>query len=161
MDIQALVNQPFVRIRIIAFVHFCLIVNALLGAYPPAYTFYNILFMVSLMWAIHSRESTDAIQSAAAINFSSFFFDLIIIFSFFYRINGWALIFGGINMVVRPISLILLHKELVDRGGDFVLVSVTTQPNNQRAQRNYQDIDGSRPTPPQSNSQQSNISNLF
>jgi hypothetical protein len=65
-------------------------------------------------------------------------------------------------MIARPISLILLHKELVDRGGDFVLVSVTTQPNAQRAQRNYQDIDSNRPTPPpQSNSQQSNISNLF
>jgi hypothetical protein len=163
MDIQALVNTPFIRIRIVAFVHFTLIVNALLGHWAPsAYLFYNILFMVSLMWSIHSRESTDAIQCAAAIDFSSFFFDLILIVSFFPSTGGiWSVIFAVFNMIARPFSLILLHKELVDRGGDFVLVNVVTQPNNARTPRNYQDIDGSRPTPPQSNSAQSNISNLF
>jgi exosome complex RNA-binding protein Csl4 len=62
-------------------------------------------------------------------------------------------------MVARPFSLLLLHKELVDRGGDFVLTNVTTV-NNTRTQRNYQDIDG-RQSVPQSNSAQSNISNLF
>ena len=70
------------------------------------------------------------------------------------------MIFAVLNMIARPFSLILLHKELVDRGGDFVLVNVVTQPNNARTPRNYQDIDGTRPTP-QSNSAQSNISNLF
>lgn len=65
-------------------------------------------------------------------------------------------------MAARPFSLHMLHKELIDRGGDFVLVNVVTATNNTRAQRNYQDIDGSRPTGvPQSNSGQSNISNLF
>ena len=66
-------------------------------------------------------------------------------------------------MAFRPFSLVLLNKELADRGGDFTLVNVVT-PNNIRTQRNYQDIDGSRQTGPgvhQSGSAQSNISNLF
>jgi hypothetical protein len=67
-----------------------------------------------------------------------------------------------VNMAARPFSLILLHKELVDRGGDFVLVSVIpTNPNNAaRTPRNYQDIDG-RQSVPSSQSGQSNIGNMF
>jgi len=163
MDIQAAVNKPFVRLRIIAYVHFALLVNAMLGHWlPSAYMFHNILFMVSLLWAIHCRESVDAIHTAAAINFSSFFFDLIIIIAFFPSSYGvWSTIFAVVNMAVRPFSLLLLHKELVDRGGDFVLVSVIpVSTTNARTPRNYQDIDG-RQGVPQSQSGQSNISNLF
>lgn len=49
--------------QLIGFVHFSLLVNALMGHWlPPAYLFYNVLFMVTLMWAIHCRESVDAIH---------------------------------------------------------------------------------------------------
>lgn len=149
---------------------------------PPAYLFYNVLFMVTLMWAVHSRESVDAIHTvsyfrnifvnkiligflkAAAINFSSFFFDLVIIISFFPDFGGiWSTVFAVVNLAARPFSLLLLHKELVDRGGDFVLVSVIpSNPNNARTPRNYQDIDGGAARGvPNSQSGQSNISNLF
>ncbi|CRL04403.1 CLUMA_CG017489, isoform A [Clunio marinus] len=165
MDIQTAINTPFVRIRFIGFVHFTLLVNAMLSHWlPPAYMFYNILFLVSILWAIHSRESVDAIHTAAAINFSSFFFDFIIVIAFFPSVGGiWSTIFAVINLCVRPFSLLLLHKELVDRGGDFVLVSVASNnpPNNARTPRSYQDIDGSRQNIPNSQSAQSNISNLF
>ena len=68
-----------------------------------------------------------------------------------------------VNMAARPFTLILLHKELVDRGGDFVLVSVIpTNPNNAtRTPRNYQDIDNTRQSVPSSQSGQSNIGNMF
>ncbi|CAO1391815.1 unnamed protein product [Diamesa hyperborea] len=162
MDIQAAINTPFIRIRLIAFVHFSLIVNALIGHWlPQAYMFYNILFMVTLMWAIHSRESVDAIHAASAINMSSFFFDLIIIISFFPNYGGvWSAIFAIVNMAARPFTLLLLHKELVDRGGDFVLVTVPS--NNNRTPRNYEDIDrtNNQSVPP-SHSTGSNINNLF
>jgi len=164
MDFQSAVNTPFMRLRIIGFVHFSLLVNAMMGRWiPQAYLFYNILFMVSLLWAIHCRESVDAIHTAAAINFSSFFFDLVLIISFFPEVGGiWSTVFAVVNMVARPFTLLLLHKELVDRGGDFVLVSVIpNNPNNGRTQRNYQDIDGTRQSVPQSQSAQSNINNLF
>jgi hypothetical protein len=86
---------------------------------------------------------------------------LVTIISFFPQHGGaWSIIFAVINMAARPFSLVLLHKELTDRGGDFVLVNVVTT-NNTRTQRNYQDIDASRPGVHQSGSAQSNISNLF
>lgn len=95
------------------------------------------------------------------INVSAFFFDLIVIISFFPDHGGiWSTIFAVINMAVRPFSLLLLHKELVDRGGDFEFVTV--MPNNSaRTPRNYQDIDRNQQSVPSSNSAQSNIGNMF
>lgn len=59
----------FRTFQVIAFVHFSLLVNALLGYWlPQAYVFYNILFMISLLWAIHCRESTDAIQTVSLMS---------------------------------------------------------------------------------------------
>lgn len=50
--------------------HFALLVNAMLSHWlPPAYMFYNILFMVALMWAIHCRESVDAIHTVSWLPF--------------------------------------------------------------------------------------------
>jgi hypothetical protein len=45
-------------------VHFALLVNAMITSHTPtAYFFYNILFMISLMWAVHTRDSVDAIHT--------------------------------------------------------------------------------------------------
>ena len=43
---------------------------------PTAYLFYNILFMVSLMWAIHCRESIDAIHTVSWCSFGVSFWIL-------------------------------------------------------------------------------------
>lgn len=132
---------------------------------PLAYLFYNLLFMVSLMWAVAVRDSIDAIHTVktlqsielqslmlyiffqcAAINFSSIFFDFVIIISYFGHAQIWAIIFAVFNLVARPFSLLLLHKEVVDRGGDFVIVSPlpTNISNGSRTPRSYQDIDSPR-----------------
>lgn len=61
----------FFTLQLIAFVHFALLVNAMLSHWqPPAYLFYNVLFMVSLMWAVHSRESVDAVHTVSRWTFS-------------------------------------------------------------------------------------------
>lgn len=53
----------FDNLQVVTFVHLILITNALAGNYlPPAYTFYNLLFMVALFWTQHSKESVDAIH---------------------------------------------------------------------------------------------------
>lgn len=62
--------------------HFSLLVNAMMGRWlPPAYLFYNVLFMVALMWAIHSRESVDAIHTVSY--FWNIFSDIILKSIFF------------------------------------------------------------------------------
>lgn len=47
--------------QLVTVVHLILIINALMSSWaPPAYLFYNLLFIVSLFWSIHARDSIDA-----------------------------------------------------------------------------------------------------
>uniref|UniRef100_A0A182QZ94 Angiotensin II receptor-associated protein n=1 Tax=Anopheles farauti TaxID=69004 RepID=A0A182QZ94_9DIPT len=120
MDIQRAINSMHTRLKLIAFVHFILIVLALGSSWlPSAYLFYNLLFLVALFWAIHCRESIDAVQICAVINGFSFFFDLMGIISYFPSHGIFSAVFAILNLVLRPFSLLLLQRELSDRGGSF------------------------------------------
>lgn len=157
-DINELLGSSFVRVKLVAFVHFFFITNAMLGTWGHgAYEFYNFLFMIAMFWTIHCKESIEAAQVALAINVCSIFFDLINIIVYFDFMNGWAVAFSIINLVLRPITVILLYREFNSRGGSLQTGSVfpTTQ------QRTYQDID--RPTQPTpTNSQPGpNVASIF
>ncbi|EDW29680.1 GL14910 [Drosophila persimilis] len=63
-DLNELLGSPFVRVKLVAFVHFFFISNAMLGSWGHgAYEFYNILFIMSMFWAIHCKDSIEAVQS--------------------------------------------------------------------------------------------------
>ncbi|XP_014102317.1 type-1 angiotensin II receptor-associated protein [Bactrocera oleae] len=157
-DINELLGSSFVRVKLVAFVHFFFITNAMLGTWGHgAYEFYNFLFIIAMFWTMHCKESIEAAQVALVINVSSIFFDLICIIVYFDFMNGWAVAFSIINLVLRPITIILLYREFNSRGGSLQTGSVfpTTQ------QRTYQDID--RPTQPTpTNSQPGpNVASIF
>ncbi|KAH8400209.1 hypothetical protein KR215_008886 [Drosophila sulfurigaster] len=157
-DLNELMGSPFVRVKVVAFVHFIFISNAMLGSWGHgAYEFYNFLFIISLFWTIHSKDSIEAVQTALVINASSIFFDLVSIIVSFNYMNGWAVAFSIINLILRPVSVALLYREFNTRGGSLQGGSVfpTTQ------QRSYQDID--RPTQPTpTNSQPGpNVASIF
>ncbi|CAD7091217.1 unnamed protein product [Hermetia illucens] len=156
-EISTLMGSPFVRVKLVTFVHFIFIANAMLTyTWPTAFLFYNILFIISLMWTIHCKESTDAVHTAVLIDACSIVFDLICIISFYYPINGWALAFSIINLICRPFSALLLHREFTERGG--TMTTGTIFPTTQ--QRTYQDID--RPTQPvPTNNQGPNVASIF
>ncbi|XP_050099343.1 uncharacterized protein LOC126579788 [Anopheles aquasalis] len=120
MDVQRALNTSHTRMKLVAFVHFVLIVLALEGAWlPSAYLFYNILFVIALFWAIHCRESTDAVQICAVINAASFMFDLMGIIFYFPSHGIFSAVFAILNLVLRPFSTLILQRELSDRGGSF------------------------------------------
>ncbi|KAH8415357.1 hypothetical protein KR222_005053 [Zaprionus bogoriensis] len=157
-DLNELMGSPFVRVKVVAFVHFFFISNAMLGSWGHgAYEFYNFLFIISLFWTIHSKDSVEAVQTALVINVCSIFFDLVSIILSFKFMNGWAVTFSIINLILRPVSVALLYREFNTRGGSLQGGSVfpTTQ------QRSYQDID--RPTQPTpTNSQPGpNVASIF
>lgn len=53
--------------QVVAFVHFFFISNAMLGSWGHgAYEFYNFLFIISLFWTIHSKDSVEAVQTVSA-----------------------------------------------------------------------------------------------
>ncbi|KAH8270662.1 hypothetical protein KR044_000102 [Drosophila immigrans] len=158
-DLNELMGSPFVRVKVVAFVHFIFISNAMLGSWGHgAYEFYNFLFIISLFWTIHSKDSIEAVQTALVINASSIFFDLVSIIVSFKYMNGWAVAFSIINLILRPVSVALLYREFNTRGGSLQGGSVF--PTSQQ-QRSYQDID--RPTQPTpTNSQPGpNVASIF
>lgn len=54
-------------VQVVAFVHFFFISNAMLGSWGHgAYEFYNFLFIISLFWTIHSKDSVEAVQTVSA-----------------------------------------------------------------------------------------------
>ncbi|XP_023166486.1 type-1 angiotensin II receptor-associated protein [Drosophila hydei] len=142
-DLNELMGSQFVRVKVVAFVHFVFISNAMLGIWGHgAYEFYNFLFIIAMFWAIHSKDSIEAVQTALVIDALSIFLDIVNIIISFNFMNGWAVAFTIINLILRPLSVALLYREFNTRGGSLQTGSVF--PTNQ--QRSYQDID--RPTQP-------------
>ncbi|XP_058064161.1 uncharacterized protein LOC131213940 [Anopheles bellator] len=122
MDVQRAINTMHTRLKVVAFVHFVLIVLALEGVWlPSAYLFYNLLYLITLFWSIHCRESTDAVQIAAVINAFSFVFDLIGVVFYFPSHGIFSAVCAIMNLALRPFSLLLLQRELSDRGGSFAI----------------------------------------
>lgn len=64
----------------------------------------------------------------------------------------FSLVFAIINLVVRPFSLILLNRELIDRGGSLL-------PTTNRVQQTYEDIDRNPQSTP--GTAQVTVTNLF
>ncbi|XP_064547246.1 uncharacterized protein LOC135434570 [Drosophila montana] len=157
-DLSELMGSQFVRVKVVAFVHFFFLTCAMMGKWGHgAYEFYNFLFIIAMFWTIQCKESIEAVQTALVINVCSIFFDLVSTIVNFDYMNGWAIAFCIINLVVRPVSVALLYREFNTRGGSLQTGSVF--PTNQ--QRSYQDID--RPTQPTpTNSQPGpNVASIF
>ncbi|XP_065072771.1 uncharacterized protein LOC135697112 [Ochlerotatus camptorhynchus] len=142
MDFQSALNTPQLRVKVVTVIHFLLIASALNSYWlPAAYQFYNFIFIISLFWAIQCRESTEAVQIACFINATSFLFDLIGIISYFPSRGGiFSAIFAIFNLALRPFTLLLLHRELTDRGGSFTITSETSGNNP----ASYEDMDHPR-----------------
>ncbi|GAB0087243.1 uncharacterized protein DMENIID0001_015360 [Sergentomyia squamirostris] len=138
MDFRAIMSSSFVRVKLVTLVHLTLLSNALLSSWsPPAFLFYNVIFMICLFWALHAKESVDSVYMATIINAGSFFLDLFCIIGYFSAHNWWSVTFAIINLVARPFTTILLQRELTERGGSLNPAAIfpTTE------QRSYEDID--------------------
>ncbi|XP_055627313.1 type-1 angiotensin II receptor-associated protein-like [Toxorhynchites rutilus septentrionalis] len=143
MDIQRALNTPYLRVKLIALIHFTLVAFALQSYWlPSAYSFYNLIYILSLFWAIQCRESVDAIHIASLINASSFIFDLIGIIAHFPNNGGiFSVVFAIFNLALRPFTLLVLHRELIDRGGSFAISGGSND-----IPANYEDIDRTHQT---------------
>lgn len=158
-DISELMGSAFVRVKCVAFIHFLFISNAMLGMWGHgAYEFYNFLFMIAMFWTMHSKDSVEAIQTALIINVSSIFFDIVSIILFAHVMNAWAIAFSIINLLIRPVSVILLYREFNARGGSLQTGSVFPTTSTQRS---YQDIDRPTQTVPTNSPPGPNVASIF
>lgn len=113
---------------------------------PPSYTIYNTLFLISLLWAIHARDSEDAIFMAAAINVFSIIFDAITI-GLYYGVSnstGFATFMIITNLLLRPVTSLVLLRFYNDRSGRYSsnpLFGGLAAPFTSNTRAAYEDID--------------------
>ncbi|XP_046742256.1 uncharacterized protein LOC124408959 [Diprion similis] len=116
-NISSITHYP---LKIIFAVHLFFVTWGLQGNwYPGSLMFYNLLFFLCLLWAIHNLESDEPIQFALFINVLSIFFDVIALSTCFPD-NGWGKFYAAmmiLNLIIRVVSSYSLLQIGRARGG--------------------------------------------
>nr|BAN21045.1 unkown protein [Riptortus pedestris] len=110
-------------IKVLFGIHFTLISLGIQGYWSPdSYLFYNLLFLLTVLWSIHNKDNVDSMQIAIGINLVSIFLDIITLAGYFPTTNRY----GGekfsasmaiINLLIRPVSLIFMSRNCNQRMG--------------------------------------------
>lgn len=117
-DISSLSHYP---LKVIFAIHLVLVTWSIQGHWcPRSVMFYNFLFFVCLLWAIHNIESDEPLQFALFINVLSIFFDIVTLAVYFpsmYVSETLSATIMIINMIVRIITSVYLLRIGQARGG--------------------------------------------
>ncbi|XP_023701827.1 type-1 angiotensin II receptor-associated protein isoform X2 [Cryptotermes secundus] len=95
-------------------------VNMGLGHWCPlSYLFYNLLFFLILLWAVHHKESDEPMQMAVAVNAVCLVLDVMVISLYFPRSNDGSERFSCgmaiLNLIIRPFTTLVLYRIYVER----------------------------------------------
>ncbi|XP_066596213.1 uncharacterized protein [Prorops nasuta] len=118
---------------------------------PQSAVFYNLLFFICLLWAMHHVESDEPLQMALLINVLSILFDVISLsicfppINNYYRSERFSGAFMIINLIVRVVTSIYLLKIGQARNGALVTLFSTMNPAMGISRQDYEDM--SQPTP--------------
>jgi hypothetical protein len=152
MDLRTISQVP--ALRVIFFSHLVPIVWATQYVWlPNSYTIYNLLFLGSVLWCLHAKESEDAIFMAAALNVFSIVFDAITIGIYYGygNSNAFSTFMVITNLLLRPItSLVLLrfYNERSGRYSSFLPPSFSSGFGGSPGRSSYEDIDAAGRGPP-------------
>ncbi|XP_076293359.1 uncharacterized protein LOC143215262 isoform X2 [Lasioglossum baleicum] len=109
--------------------------------------FYNFLFFICILWAIHHIESDEPLQFALFINVLSIFFDVITLAIYFpttYASEKFSAGIMIINLIVRAFTSISLLRIGQARGGCLATM-FSQSPAMGLGRQEYEDI--SHPVP--------------
>ncbi|XP_046688095.1 uncharacterized protein LOC124373802 isoform X2 [Homalodisca vitripennis] len=71
---------PIVDLKAIFGVHFILITWGIQGHWSPdSYLFYNLLFLLTLLWSLHCKDRVEPLQMAMQIDGASIILDIFTI----------------------------------------------------------------------------------
>lgn len=147
-------------IKVIFLVHATLLALSNLAnssySYTLVYTSYNSLFLLTILLAILVNENTDVILIATAFNVICIAIDIILLIvsaGGTSYIGLFATLLIVLNLIIRPLSAILLLKNYSARAGvedpTSGLLEVHVQaPTVPRARSAYQNIDEPNQTLP-------------
>lgn len=109
---------------------------------PPSYAYYNLAFLMLLIWCIHYRDSEEPVFMALVVDVASIILDMISICIYFNHANSHTMRFSIVmsiaNIVVRPLSAILLLRIYNERSGRYSTFSI---PGLNFGRGPYEDID--------------------
>ncbi|XP_046440665.1 type-1 angiotensin II receptor-associated protein-like isoform X3 [Daphnia pulex] len=118
---------------------------------PTSYFFYNLLFLMVLLWGLHQQESVQPIVMAFYFDIICFILDIVNVGVFFPSRSGstsrrFSAGMAIVNMLLRPLTAFFLYKIMGERnalyGGsayhDSALTEIFGNPDNRRGR--YQDM---------------------
>ncbi|KZC05627.1 hypothetical protein WN55_04567, partial [Dufourea novaeangliae] len=134
--------------QVIFAIHLVLVTWGIQGNWcPKSVMFYNFLFFICLLWAIHHIESDEPLQFALFINVISIFFDVVTLAVYFPTIRAsekFSAAIMIINMIARALTTPCLLKIGQKRGG-WLATMFTQSPAMGFGRHDYEDI--SHPIP--------------
>jgi len=141
VDLSILASAP---IKVVFLVHFVLTAWAAGHWCPVSYLFYNLIFFVILLWAVHNKESDEPTQMAVAVCAVSIVLDVMVIAMYFPdTVSGserFSAAMAIMNLILRPFTTLVLYRIYVERAN----AAGTTVPTIFGAQHRspYEDIGG-------------------
>ena len=144
-DMSSISHYP---LKVIFAIHLVLVTWGIQGVWcPKSVLFYNTLFFICLLWAIHNIESDEPLQFALFINVVSIFFDVVTLAVYFPTTYAFEKFSAGImiiNMIVRIFTSVNLLRIGQARGGGLATI-FPQSPAMGFGRQDYEDISHSIP----------------
>ncbi|XP_023220915.1 type-1 angiotensin II receptor-associated protein-like [Centruroides sculpturatus] len=142
-----MINVPNAPLKVVFFLHFLLTTWALqIDWLPPSYGYYNLVFLLLIIWSIHYRDSEEPVFMALVVDVAAIILDMISISIYFNHANShtmrFAIVMSIANIVIRPISAIILLRIYNERSGRYSTFSI---PGLNFGRGPYEDIDNPVP----------------
>ncbi|XP_072040767.1 type-1 angiotensin II receptor-associated protein-like [Amphiura filiformis] len=156
-----------ISLKIVVSVHFVLTVFAYMHPFlQPVYCYMNTIILLTGLWAIATPDSKDSVLMFVVFHAVSILMDIILLGVYYddgkkgvgcpdsdycgrFRFSAAMAI---INLLLKPVTLVVLGLEFRKRGGEY---SMPGFPGMPPATQGYENIDHSIPTNQQVESAQS------
>ncbi|XP_043279189.1 uncharacterized protein [Venturia canescens] len=141
-NLSTIANYP---LKVIFTIHLILTTWGMQGFWcPKSVMFYNLLFFICLLWAIHNIESDEPLQFALFINVLSILFDVVTLAVSFPSASGASEKFSAaimiINMLVRLVTSGFLLRIGQARGGTLATIFPPGPGMEFSSRQQYEDI---------------------
>lgn len=142
-----MISIPNPQLKAIFFLHLFLSVWPLEEYWAPsAYLYYNLAFLLMLLWGIHHKESEEPVFMALVTNLGSILLDIVTLSLRFPPSFTFCAGMSILNLILRPVTSIYLMRLFNDRGGRYADLGIPSFGGAAAAggRGQYDDID--RPT---------------
>lgn len=115
---------PSLPLKVVFFVHLLLSTWAMQGSWlPQSYLYYNVVFLITLLWALHHKDSDEPVFMALIINIISIILDVVVI-AVFCRYDPssyeqFTIAFSILNLIFRLVSSLILFRTMNERSGTY------------------------------------------